>query len=160
VNVIPRELFGIPVLSIGVLLSKLSPRVVDAINAPSLRMAIGDITKYGLRKLSYGPLTHNERDGHIPLIDIGTIDLIKNGQVTVYEGIKEFTKDGILFNHGKQTQFDAVILATGYHPKVNAFLTGRSAVVYNEDRMPFASGQETKILALYFCGYYVARNQD
>ena len=150
VNVIPRELFGIPVLSIGILLSKLSPRVADAINAPILRIAIGDITKYGLRKLSYGPLTH------IPLIDIGTLDLIKNGQVTVYEGIKEFTKAGILFNDGKQTQFDAVILATGYRPSVNAFLTGISAVVYNENGMPFASGQETKIPGLYFCGYYVA----
>ncbi len=156
VNVIPRELFGIPVLSIGILLSKLSPRVADAINAPILRIAIGDITKYGLRKLSYGPLTQIQRDGHIPLIDIGTIDLIKEGQVTVYEGIKEFTKYGIIFNDGKQTQFDVVILATGYRPRVNAFLTGISAVVYNENGMPSSSGQETKLPGLYFCGYYVA----
>src|SRR6266498_6114522 len=156
VNVIPRELFGIPVLSIGILLSKLSPRVADAINAPILRIAIGDITKYGLRKLSYGPLTQIQRDGHIPLIDIGTIDLIKEGQVTVYEGIKEFTKYGIIFNDGKQTQFDVVIVATGYRPRVNAFLTGISAVVYNENGMPSSSGQETKLPGLYFCGYYVA----
>jgi len=156
VNVIPRELFGIPVLSIGILLSKLSPRIADAINAPILRIAIGDITKYGLRRLSYGPLTQIQRDGHIPLIDIGTIHLIRNGQVTVYKGIKQFTQDGIIFNDGKHVQFDAVILATGYRPRVNAFLTGISAVVYNENGMPFSSGYETKIPGLYFCGYYVA----
>jgi indole-3-pyruvate monooxygenase len=29
-------------------------------------------------------------------------------------------------------------------------------VVYNENGMPFSSGEETKIPGLYFCGYYVA----
>jgi indole-3-pyruvate monooxygenase len=156
VNVIPRELLGIPILSIGILLNKLPSRIADAINAPILRIAIGDITKYGLRKLSYGPLTQIQRDGHIPLIDIGTISLIKNGQITVYEGIKEFTEAGIVFNDGKLAQFDAVILATGYRPRVNTFLTGISSMVYNENGMPLSSGQETKIPGLYFCGYYVA----
>ena len=156
VNVIPRELFGIPILSIGILESKLPPQIADAINTPILRAAIGDITKYGLRKLSYGPLTQIQRDGHIPLIDIGTIDLIRKGQITVYEGIKEFTEAGVIFNDGKKAQFDVVILATGYRPGVNAVLTGPSAVVYNENGMPLSSGYETKMPGLYFCGYYVA----
>src|SRR6185295_6815261 len=114
VNVIPRELFGIPILSIGILQSKLPPALADAINTPILRFAIGDITKYGLRKLPYGPLTQIQRDGHIPLIDIGTMKLIKEGQVTIYEGIKEFTEEDVIFNDGKGVQFDVVILATGY----------------------------------------------
>jgi indole-3-pyruvate monooxygenase len=156
VNVIPRELFGIPILSIGILQSKLPPHVADAINTPILRVAIGDITKYGLRKLPYGPITQIQRDGHIPLIDIGTMKLIKDGQVTIYEGIKEFTKEGVIFNDGKQAEFDAIILATGYRPRVNAFLTGISAVPYDENGMPLSSGHETKIPGLYFCGYYVA----
>ena len=156
VNVIPRELLGIPILSIGILLNKLPSRIADSINAPILRIAIGDITKYGLRKLSYGPLTQIQRDRHIPLIDIGTITLIKNGQITVYEGIKEFTEAGVVFNDGKQAQFDAVILATGYRPRFNTFLTGISTMVYNENGMPLSSGHETKIPGLYFCGYYVA----
>jgi thioredoxin reductase len=156
VNVIPRELFGIPVLSIAILLSKFTPGVADAINAPILRMAIGDITKYGLHKLSYGPLTQIQRDGHIPLIDIGTINLIRKHQITVYEGIKEFIEDGVIFNDGKQAQFVAIILATGYRPRVNAFLTGNSAVVFNENGMPLSSGRETKLAGLYFCGFHVA----
>jgi thioredoxin reductase len=156
VNVIPRELFGIPILSIGILQSKLPPRVADAINTPILRFAIGDITKYGLRKLSYGPVTQIQRDGHIPLIDIGTLKLIKDGRITVYEGIREFTEAGVIFDDGKQAQFEAILLATGYRPQVNAILTGVAAVVYDENGMPLASGYETKIPGLYFCGYYVA----
>ena len=39
---------------------------------------------------------------------------------------------------------------------INAFLTSLSAVVYNENGMPFSSGYGTRISELYFCGYYVA----
>ena len=156
VNVIPRELFGIPILSIGILQSKLPAYIADAINTPILRLVIGDITKYGLRKLPYGPLAQIQRDGHIPLIDIGTIDLIKNGHVTVYGGVKEFTKDGVIFKNGKHVQFESVILATGYRPRVNAFLTGISAAAYDENGTPLSSGRETKMPRLYFCGYYVS----
>ena len=156
VNVIPRELFGVPILSIGILQSKLPSYIEDAINAPILRVAIGNITKFGLRKLPYGPITQIRRDRHIPLIDIGTMKLIKNGQVTIYDGIKEFTEEGIIFKDGKQAQFDAVILATGYRPRVNTFLTSVSAMIYDEKGTPLSSGYETKMPGLYFCGYYVA----
>lgn len=155
VNVIPRELFGIPILSIGIVQSRISPKLADAINAPILMAAIGDITKYGLRKLPYGPATQIRNDAHIPLIDVGTIELIRTGQIVVYEGIKEFTKNGIVFTDGKQAQFDSVILATGYRPRVDAFLQGASAT-YNEHGTPSSSGRETSMSGLYFCGFYIS----
>ena len=156
VNVIPRELLGIPILSISILLSKLPTRLADAIDAPILRLAIGDLTKYGLRKSSYGPLTQIQRHGRVPLIDVGTVRLIKNGQITVYEGIQAFTEDGVVFSNDKQVPFDAVILATGYHPKIDAFLSVTSSRVYDEKGTPLTSGRETGMTGLYFCGYYVA----
>ncbi len=156
VNVIPRDLLGIPILSIGILQSKLPASVADAINAPILRLTIGDITRYGLRKLPYGPITQIRRDARIPLIDVGTLKLIKSGQITVYEGIKEFTEDGAIFTDEKQAQFDAIILATGYRPQVNEILNGISTAVYDENGRPFSSGCETGLPGLYFCGYYVA----
>ncbi|HEX3767737.1 MAG TPA: NAD(P)/FAD-dependent oxidoreductase, partial [Puia sp.] len=54
VNIVPRDLLGVPILRLGVLLSKLPPRLADALNAPLLRLVIGDITKLGLQKLPYG----------------------------------------------------------------------------------------------------------
>jgi indole-3-pyruvate monooxygenase len=82
--------------------------------------------------------------------------LIKDGPVTIYDGIKEFTEEGVIFKDGKQAQFDAVILATGYRPRVNTFLTNVSAMIYDEKGTPLSSGYETKMPGLYFCGYYVA----
>jgi indole-3-pyruvate monooxygenase len=155
VNVIPRELFGIPILSIGIIENKIPSKLADAINAPILRAAIGDITNYGLRKLPYGPMTQIQNDVHIPLIDVGTIKLIKDGHLTVYAGIKEFTRESVIFTDGKQAEFDAVILATGYRPRVDTFLKVNSNI-FDQYGTPLSSGRETSIPGLYFCGYYVA----
>ncbi|MGE5264928.1 MAG: flavin-containing monooxygenase [Acidobacteriota bacterium] len=155
VNVIPRELFGIPILAISIVQSKLPPRAADALNAPILRAVVGDLTRYGLRQLPHGPLTQIHRDGRVPLIDVGTIRLIKRGQIIVCPGIERFTEEGVIFTDGNQRKFDAVILATGYRPRVNAFLEGTPAT-YDENGTPTSSGQEAPMPGLYFCGYYVS----
>lgn len=155
VNVIPRDLFGIPILAIGILQSKLPSRLADALNAPLLRAVIGDLTRYGLRKLPQGPVTQIQRNARIPLIDVGTIKLIKRGQIVVYPGIEKFTDSSILFTDGKQREFDAVILATGYRPRVNTFLEG-ALNAYDDSGTPLFSGPETPIPGLYFCGFHVS----
>jgi len=155
VNVIPRDLFGIPILAIGILQSKLPPRVADALNAPLLRAVMGDLTRYGLRKLPQGPITQIQGSARIPLIDVGTIKLIKNGQVKVYPGIERFTENSVLFTDGKQEEFDAVILATGYRPRVNAFLE-EDLAVYDDAGTPSFSGPESPVPGLYFCGFHVS----
>ncbi|HEV7509538.1 MAG TPA: NAD(P)/FAD-dependent oxidoreductase [Thermoanaerobaculia bacterium] len=155
VNVIPRDLFGIPILAIGILQSKMPARWADALNAPLLRAVMGDLTRYGLRKLPQGPVTQIQRNARIPLIDVGTIKLIKRGQVKVYPGIERFTEDAILFTDGRQRKFDAVILATGYRPRVNAFL-GEAVATYDDDGTPLFSGPETPVPGLYFCGFHVS----
>jgi indole-3-pyruvate monooxygenase len=154
VNVIPRELFGIPILAISILQSKLPPPLADALNTPLLRAVIGDLTPYGLRKLPHGPMTQIYREARTPLIDVGTIELIKRGQITVFPGIETFTAEGVTFADGTQRNFEAVILATGYRPRVNAFLEGASAV-HDVDGTPVSSGRESPMSGLYFCGYYV-----
>jgi indole-3-pyruvate monooxygenase len=155
VNVIPRELFSIPILTIGIAQRRLPPRLADALNAPILNAVIGDLSRYGLRKLPSGPISQIQQDARIPLIDVGTIKLIKQGQIGVYPGIERFTEEGVLFTNGDSQKFDSVILATGYRPHVDAFLNA-DALVYDENGTPQSSGRETAIPGLYFCGYYVS----
>lgn len=155
VNVIPRELFGIPILAIGILQSKLPPGVADAMNAPILRAVVGDLTPYGLVRLPRGPVAQIRHDARIPLIDVGTIGLIKRGQITVRPGIERFTEDGVIFTDGKPGKYDAVILATGYRPRVNEFLADALAA-HDEQGTPLSSGREAPIPGLYFCGYNVS----
>ena len=70
------------------------------------------------------------------------------------KGLRNLRRKGVIFNDGKQAQFEAVILATEYRPRLNAFLTGLSAVC-DESGIPLSSRPETRIPGLYFCGYYV-----
>lgn len=156
VNVIPRELLGIPILAISIWQSKLPPRLTDALNAPILRLAMGDLTPYGLHKLPHGPATQIQRQAQIPLIDVGTISLIKHGQIAVYPGLERFSQGDVLFTDGRHKRFAAIILATGYRPQVNDFLAANLAAVYDNQGTPLASGRETAIPGLYFCGYYVS----
>ncbi len=155
VNVIPRELAGIPILSIGIVQSKMPDWLADAINAPILRTVVGDITKYGLRKLPYGPATQIKKDKRIPLIDVGTMQLIRAGQIAVYSGVEKFSENRIRFKDGKEAEFDAVVLATGYRPQVSDFLQGGASVL-DEEGTPTSTGEESAIPGLYFCGYYVS----
>ena len=154
VNVIPREVFGIPSLSISILENRLPARIADAINAPLVRLYIGDITEYGLRKLPYGPVAQARNNGHIPLIDVGTMRLIKAGHITVFPGIQQLLKDGVRFVDGRQIQFDAIIFATGYRPRVHEFL--HAPGTYDEDGVPLTTACESSQKGLYFCGFYVS----
>ena len=154
VNVIPRELFGIPILAIGILQSKLPARLSDRLNAPLLNAVVGNLTRYGLPKLPYGPVTQIQHHARIPLIDVGTIQLIKRGHISVYPGIEEFTDKSVRFADGREAQFDAVIFATGYRPRVNAFVTAAPGIC-DANGTPLSSGREAAQPGLYFCGYNV-----
>lgn len=58
--------------------------------------------------------------------------------VTVYPEVEEFAENRVNFTDGKEAKFDAVILATGYRPRVNFFLN--EANVYDEDGRHFPPG--------------------
>ena len=155
VNVIPKEIAGIPFLNFAIPQNSLPAWLADAINAPIVRILIGDITKYGLRKLPYGPVAQTRKDNQIPLIDIGTMKLIREGHVKVYPGLESFSGNRIRFEGGKKAEFDAVVLATGYHPQVNDFLENASSA-FDEGGTPLSTGKESPVPGLFFCGFYIS----
>ncbi|HUI90249.1 MAG TPA: NAD(P)/FAD-dependent oxidoreductase [Anaerolineales bacterium] len=155
VNVIPRELAGIPILSIGIAQRRIPSRLADAINAPILRAAVGDIKKYGLQKLPYGPITQIRKDRRIPLIDIGTMKLIRNGNIVVRRGVREVARSKVRFDDDTEANYDALILATGYRPHVNEFLQQAEGAL-DAEGTPAVTGKESPISGLYFCGFFVS----
>jgi indole-3-pyruvate monooxygenase len=155
VNVIPRELFGIPILAIAIAQSRLPARFADRLNAPILRAVFGDLTRYGLAKPDRGPVRQISESGRIPLIDVGTVALIKRGLVNVYPAVEGFSESGVRFSGGQHRQFDAVILATGYRPQL-ATLLPDAATAISPDGAATTSGCESSLAGLYFCGFRVA----
>ncbi|MGZ4590652.1 MAG: flavin-containing monooxygenase [Actinomycetes bacterium] len=156
VNVVPRDLFGVvPVLQLGIVMRRLPVNVADALAAPLIRLTVGDVQEVGLRKLPYGPNTQIARDGHIPLLDIGTMEKIRAGLITVHGDIDHFTDDGVVLSDGSSVAVAAVVLATGYRAAVDDFLQDWEAVC-DPSGTPLRSGGPSGLDGLYFCGMYVS----
>jgi indole-3-pyruvate monooxygenase len=155
VNVLPRDMFGlVPVLQLGIVMQRLPLAVADALAAPLVRLTVGDVRRVGLRKLPYGPNTQIVRHRQVPLLDIGTMAQIRSRRIAVRPGIERFTPDGVSFTDGRSQAVDAVVLATGFRPGLEELLPDWQAVCDGHG-IP-ASGRETALPGLYFCGQYVS----
>jgi cation diffusion facilitator CzcD-associated flavoprotein CzcO len=151
VQILPRDLLGFPILAWAILYRRLPARLVDAINAPILRLSTGPIEKLGLRRAAKGPRRMVEENGRVPLIDIGTLDKIRDGSIGVAGAIDRFTPDGVVFSNSGPEPFDAVILATGFRPDLRRLMPD-VADVFDRHGMPLVTGQATAAPGLYFCG--------
>ena len=150
VRVLPRDLFGIPILSFAIAQRLLPARVSDAINAPVVRLATGSIEKLGLKMAAKGPRRMIEEDGRVPLLDVGTLAKIRSGAILVRPGVKSFSPGKVTFDDGKVEPFDAVILATGFKPDLRNLLPDDMDAL-DASGAPRMSGRESAP-GLYFCG--------
>ena len=151
VQIIPRDLLGFPILSWAILYRRLPARLVDFINAPVLRLAVGDFEKLGLKRAAKGPRQMVEEEGRVPLIDIGTIAKIRDGAIKVRGGVDRFTANGVVFADGANEKFGAVILATGFRPDLRRLVPDVEDV-FDGRGMPLVTGAATTLPGLYFCG--------
>ena len=151
VQILPRDLLGFPILAWAILYQRLPARLVDLINAPILRLAIGRIEKLGLRRAAKGPRQMVEEDGRVPLIDVGTLDKIRDGSIRICGGIDRLTPDGVVLADAECKEFDAIILATGFRPDLRRLIADVEGV-FDRHGMPLVTGQTTKAPGLYFCG--------
>ncbi|HXU65548.1 MAG TPA: NAD(P)/FAD-dependent oxidoreductase [Polyangia bacterium] len=156
VNVIPREVLGIPILSVGALLRVLPPALGDLLGRPLIRLGVGDVEALGLRRLPYGALTQVDRHGRVPLIDAGktgTIAQIRAGRIALRPGIERFTADGVRFTDGREEPFDAVVAATGYGPGLGETLGALSGL------RPAPNGPAAALTprpGLHLCGFRIS----
>jgi len=154
VNVIPRDFLGIPILRISLFMSQLPPRIADTINAPLIRLMVGDITKLGLKKMPYGAFEQIQRDGNIPLLDIGTIKHIREGHIRIYDNIDNIEGKTVHFADGKKEDFDAIIAAIGYYPDYAEIIQVERAR-FDDLKMSVNKQKYFGKDGLYFCGFWI-----
>jgi hypothetical protein len=117
---------GVAILAIAIPLEKLPTRLADALAVPVVRLAFGNLDRVGLHKAAEGPFGEIKRRGRIPLIHVGTIGRIRKGAIEVRPGIERFDEQDVVFVDGNRERYDAVVLATGYRPTVDAVREGAS----------------------------------
>ena len=155
VNVIPRDIFGIPILELSLALNPLPPKMADAISAPLIHWLVGDLTKLGLSYMPYGPLEEIRKDGNAPVLDIGTIKHIREGHISIYDDIEEIAGNTIHFKNGKKDIFNAIVAAIGYYRDYADFLKVDKSR-FEDLRMPMEKQQYFGQDGLYFCGYWIS----
>ncbi|CAI0439360.1 unnamed protein product [Linum tenue] len=109
---------------------------VDSVVASMANLYYGDLSKYGIRRPSDGPFTYKSTAGQTPVIDVGTIDKIRAGQIQVVPGIKRVKGTSeVEFADGTTRRFDAIVFATGYRSSANSWLKD-FRYIFNEEGTP------------------------
>ncbi len=141
-------------MALALCVAHLPPAVSDVLFAPLISLTVGNITRFGLRKLPYGPLQQVARDHRVPLLDSGAIRHIRTGHIAAYPGITRFSETGVVFENGRELAVQTVIMATGYRPALHDFLPAAGRVI-DASGAPVVSGRESPLPGLYLCGFRV-----
>lgn len=152
VNIVPRDLNGKPVQETSKILARIPFGLGDWIGAKVQRLYFGDLSKYGLQQSRVYPAVALKTTGKTPVIDIGTIQAIKDGRITIAGEIKHLCEKSVVFSDGSARQFDHVILATGYKPVLSDLIQGISAFldIQGYPKHPIGTGDFS---GLYFIGF-------
>ncbi|MGB5809597.1 MAG: NAD(P)-binding domain-containing protein, partial [Polyangiales bacterium] len=143
---------GIPAQVVGIALSRLPPRIADHLGVMTSKMMFGDLSSFGIRRPKMGPITQINTLGRVPLIDVGTIELVRNGTLAVLPGIQRFDESGVEFVDGRHEDFDVVVLATGFRGAIEEFLDDAESYL-NERGYPKLLGADAKHPGPYFVGF-------
>jgi putative flavoprotein involved in K+ transport len=105
-----RDVVGIPIQLLGMTASVLPPRAADRIASALRRVAIGDLSRYGLGPAEWGPFTARRP----PVIDVGFLRQLRARRVEILPAVERLTEREVVFADGRSEPFDAVVAATGF----------------------------------------------
>ena len=153
VNIIRRDVLGRPAQRTAIMLGKLPTWAYDFIAKMVQKRTVGDLTAYGLPPSPYAPSEQLRRFGKVPVIDIGTVDLIKQKKVLIRPDVERFYEQGVVFKNGESEAFDVVIACTGYRAQVEDFIE-HGGDLLNERGYPRSLWlEEPEWEGLFFCGF-------
>ena len=151
-NILRRDLAGFPTQVTGVLMRRLPTKVVDVLSAGMQRLAVGDLTRYGMPRPTAGLYSRVKRD-MVPILDVGLIGLLKKRKVRVVPAVDGFDGPDVLLAGGERIRPDAVIAATGFGRGLEPLVGGYGLVA--ETGRPVVHGAATHPDApnLHFIGF-------
>lgn len=152
VNIVPREVLGNPTQVTALKIGKLPNWLGDALGLVVRRFTVGDLPKYGIELPAISPARQLRETGQTPVIDLGTLDYVRSGQLKVLPGIEHFGSSSILFTNGEELRFDAVVLGTGFRAALSEWLS-LDDKYFDSRELPRSPIGEGQYQGLYFLGY-------
>ena len=93
-----------------------------------------------------------QESGRIPLRDIGTIAMVKQGKIRVLPAVQQILPDSVRFADGSTHPFEGIIFATGHTPGFGRLIEGFDTIADARGR-PHRFGAETGIAGLNLAGF-------
>ena len=87
------------------LLSLLPPPIADRIGKMTARLVLGDLSRYGLPHVEWGPYL----TGRVPVIDVGFVNALKREWVEIRPALVRLTATQAVYADGRMESFDAII---------------------------------------------------
>ncbi|KAF8684858.1 hypothetical protein HU200_044140 [Digitaria exilis] len=131
VHVVTKEIIRLGMT----LVQKIPVSVVDDLIVRMSNFIFGDMSRHGIVRPKVGPLLLKAETGRSAVIDVGTVDLIKNGTIQVLGNISKIKGNIVEFEGGKKGAFDAILFATGYKSTANTWLKNGESML-NNDGLP------------------------
>ena len=107
----PKYVFGRPADQVNDATAGLPLRVRQWLFHRSLRMTVGDLTRFGLPKPD-----HKVYETH-PIVNSQLVYYVGHGGITPVPDVARFDRHGVEFTDGRTADPDLVVLATGYLPR-------------------------------------------
>ena len=152
ITIVPRDVNGQPVQLTAKKLAKIPFGLGDWLGTQIRKLYIGNLTKYGVPMSNVHPTVQLKETGKTPVIDIGTAKAIQAEKIKVRGGIKHFHTNGVVFEDGREENFDNILLATGYHANLDDFMENIGGWLdkYNLPKAPIGTQAYQQ---LYFVGF-------
>jgi cation diffusion facilitator CzcD-associated flavoprotein CzcO len=154
VNIVYRDVAGRPTQVTSMALARLPQKLGDAVALALRNLTVGKLERYGMRTSSVSPLKQLREEGRTPVIDVGTLAMIRKGRIAVRPGIQTFTADGVRFLDGSAEPYEAVILATGFHSHAAQLFPGIDVPV-DDKGLPVATRGTGPLQGVFFVGFDV-----
>ncbi|VAI40491.1 unnamed protein product [Triticum turgidum subsp. durum] len=110
-------------------------KMIDGLLLMMANAVFGDLSRHGITRPEKGPFVLKSETGRSPVIDVGTIGLIKKDKIKVHGRITKIKGRTIEFEGGKEASFDAIVFATGYKSTTNLWLKNDEDML-NSDGVP------------------------
>jgi cation diffusion facilitator CzcD-associated flavoprotein CzcO len=152
-NIVRRVVLGVASQVLVLSVSPFPTRVGDSVSRLLQKVTVGDLSRFGLAKAPRGVFTQQERDDVTPTIDVGLIDVVRAGKVSVVPSVESFDADTVTLANGEVLRPGAVVVATGYRRGLEPLVEHLGVIAPNGRPTINADEQAPGLEGLYFLGY-------
>ena len=154
-TVLLREANGVPGQVLGVILRPMPEPVMNKLWPVLQKNVVGDLTKYGMPEPAPNAYTRFLREDVTPILDVGLVDMLKQGKVEIVAAVEGFDADEVLLADGSRVQADAVIAGTGFTRGLEPLVGHLGLIAEGPQGRPNVHGPVTHPDApgIHFIGY-------